>query len=62
MLKEKLKNNCALVLGGYINGYSIIKELHEEGIKDIALFDSGRSIAGFSNKIIYHSIIDQKSQ
>ena len=41
MLKEKLKNNCALVLGGYINGFSIIKELHEEGIKDIALFDSG---------------------
>lgn len=62
MLKEKLKNNCALVLGGYINGFSIIKELHEEGIKDIALFDSGRSIAGFSNKIIYHSIIDQKSE
>lgn len=49
----------ALVLGGYINGYSIIKELHEEGIENIALFHAGRSVAGFSNKINYLATIDQ---
>lgn len=50
---------AAVVLGGYVNGYSIIKELHEEGVENIALFHSGRSIAGFSNKVGHISIIDQ---
>lgn len=49
----------ALVLGGYINGYSIIKELYEEGVENIALFHTGRSVAGFSNKINYLAIIDK---
>jgi D-aspartate ligase len=49
----------ALVMGGYINGYSIVKELHEEGIENIALFHSGRSVAGFSNKINYLATIDK---
>ncbi|WP_404272631.1 hypothetical protein [Vibrio cholerae] len=49
----------ALVLGGYINGYSIIKELHEEGVENIALFHSGYSVAGFSNKINYKACIDK---
>ncbi|NNT94902.1 hypothetical protein [Stutzerimonas nitrititolerans] len=49
----------ALVLGGYINGYSIVKELHEEGVENIALFHSGRSLAGFSNKINYLAAIDK---
>lgn len=53
------KNNIALVLGGHINGYSIIKELSEQGINNIALFDPGKSIARFSNKIIYRSVIDK---
>ncbi|RUO19624.1 hypothetical protein CWE08_09330 [Aliidiomarina iranensis] len=49
----------ALVLGGYINGYSIVKELHEEGVDNIALFHAGRTIAGFSNKINYMATIDK---
>lgn len=49
----------ALVLGGYINGYSIVKELHEEGIENITLFHAGRSVAGFSNKVNYLAIIDK---
>jgi predicted ATP-grasp superfamily ATP-dependent carboligase len=49
----------ALVLGGYINGYSIVKELHEEGVENIALFHSGRSVAGFSNKINCSAKIDK---
>jgi len=49
----------ALVLGGYINGYSIIKELHEEGVENIALFHSGRSLAGYSNKKNYLATIDK---
>ncbi|UGV40616.1 hypothetical protein J7W08_11270 [Methanococcoides orientis] len=32
--EESLKiDNCALALGGYINGYSIIQELHGMGVK-----------------------------
>jgi len=49
----------ALVLGGYINGYSIVKELYEEGVENIALFHTGRSVAGFSNKIDYLGTIDK---
>ncbi|MCO5784805.1 hypothetical protein DHB74_00370 [Pseudomonas sp. G11-1] len=52
-------NNAALVLGGYVNGYSIVKELTEEGVSNIALFDYGRSVAGYSNKINYHARIDK---
>jgi len=45
------KDNCALVLGGYLNGYSIIRELHEKKVEDIILFDKVRSLASYSNKI-----------
>lgn len=47
-----------MVLGGHVNGYSIVKELYEQGIKDIAIFDYARSLARFSNKTVYHSQID----
>ncbi|BBM65856.1 hypothetical protein VA249_25020 [Vibrio alfacsensis] len=43
---------------GHVNGYSIIKELFEQGIEEIALFDSGRSLARYSNKIKYCAMID----
>lgn len=49
----------AVVLGGYINGYSIVKELYEEGVENIALLHAGRSVAGFSNKIDYLGTIDK---
>jgi predicted ATP-grasp superfamily ATP-dependent carboligase len=54
-------SNVALVLGGHINGYSIIRELKEEGISNIALFDTGKSIARYSNKVNYVSVINQDS-
>lgn len=49
----------ALVLGGHINGYSIVKELYEEGVSNIAVFHYGRSLAGFSNKVDYVGTIDK---
>lgn len=37
--------HAAVVLGGYVNGYSIIRELHSCGISDIWLLDNGRSLS-----------------
>lgn len=54
----KLKD-IALVLGGHVNGYSIVKELYEHGIENIALFDPGQSLARFSNKVKYRAVIDE---
>ncbi|MEP1151495.1 MAG: hypothetical protein JXR20_05600 [Balneola sp.] len=54
-------NNCALVLGGYINGLSIIRELHENNVKDIWVFDTIRSIGTRSNKINGYKIIEESS-
>lgn len=58
----KSKDVVALVLGGHVNGYSIIKELHASSINCIALFDSGRSLSRYSNKISYHAEIDSTSE
>ncbi len=52
------KNDCALVLGGYVNGYSIIKELHEKRIEEIILFGCSRELASYSNKIKKFVLID----
>jgi len=54
---------CALVLGGYVNGYSIIQELHECGVGDIVLFDYDKRLAAHSNKINSFHLIgkDEKS-
>jgi D-aspartate ligase len=43
--------NCALILGGHVNGYTIIRELSDESIHDIVVFDNKLSISRFSNKI-----------
>ncbi|MFM1651933.1 oligosaccharide flippase family protein [Brevibacillus sp. B_LB10_24] len=51
-MEKKMKNCCCLVLGGYINGYSIIRELYEKGIRDIVLFDTQKRLAAYSNKIV----------
>jgi predicted ATP-grasp superfamily ATP-dependent carboligase len=53
------KKIYSLVLGGYVNGYSIIKELSSKCLKDIALFSYGRSLASYSNKISYFKSIDK---
>ena len=55
------KKNYSLVLGGYVNGYSIIKELYEKDLQNIALFDYGKSLASKSNKINYYKSIDKTS-
>lgn len=54
--------SIALVLGGHVNGYSIIKELYQHDIKNIALFDLGKSLARYSNKVMYRARIDKTSQ
>ncbi|WP_319507167.1 hypothetical protein [uncultured Methanolobus sp.] len=52
-------NDCALVLGGYVNGYSIIQELHENGVKNIVLFDVNKKAGAYSNKIKKFILIDK---
>lgn len=47
-----------MILGGYVNGYSIIRELYQKGVKDIVLFDTTRSLASYSNKIRRFFLID----
>ncbi|WP_461533203.1 carboxylate--amine ligase [Sinomicrobium sp.] len=44
-------NICAVVLGGYVNGYSIIQELYQFKVKNIALLHYGGQIASYSNKL-----------
>lgn len=59
MKKQKI---YSLVLGGYINGYSIIKELYDKDLRNIALLSYGRSLASYSNKIIWFQSIAKTSQ
>jgi predicted ATP-grasp superfamily ATP-dependent carboligase len=46
-------NSLALVLGGYVNGYEIIRELQANGIKEIMLVDTSRSLASYSRYTKY---------
>ncbi|WP_321391939.1 hypothetical protein [uncultured Desulfuromusa sp.] len=62
MPREKFQNSVALVLGGHVNGYSIVKELYEQGIREIAVLDQGRSLARFSNKVVFRGKIDKTPQ
>lgn len=62
MVEKNIRNSCALVLGGHVNGYSIVKELYEQGVKEIALFDPGFSLARYSNKVIYRAVVDGKPE
>lgn len=45
------KPACAVVLGGYINGYSIVRELFEKRVEHIIVLDTTRGLATYSNKI-----------
>lgn len=47
----KDKDVYSLVLGGYVNGYNIIKELYSCGLRNIALLDYRKSMGAYSNKI-----------
>jgi D-aspartate ligase len=58
---DKIRN-CSLVLGGHINGYSIVRELSEEIDADIIVFDYGRSLARYSNKVKETHCIERNSQ
>lgn len=58
----KREKTVALILGGYVNGYSIIKELFECRVKYIWLFDYGRSLARKSNKITGFSTIEKNPE
>ena len=37
-----------MVLGAYLNGYSIVQELNRSGVEDIVVLQYGRDPAGFS--------------
>lgn len=56
------KKVYSLILGGYVNGYNIIRELHEKGLKNIALIDYGKSLASKSNKINFYQQMDKSSE
>lgn len=57
-----MKNTCALVLGGYVNGYSIVRELKDEGVDNIWLFDYGTSLTRRSNKILGVTAIEKTAE
>jgi len=46
-----------VILGGYVNGYSIIQELYENNISDIYVIDIKKDISFYSNKINNYFII-----
>ena len=46
------KSPCAVVLGSYVNGYNIVRELHEKGVRDIVLLDHVPGLGARSNKIV----------
>jgi len=43
--------NCAVVIGGYVNGYSIISELYNCKVSNIILLSSKGELSNFSNKL-----------
>ncbi len=53
------KDSCALILGGHVNGYSIIQELSEKKVNDIILFGYSRELAAYSNKIKKFVLIEK---
>lgn len=54
-----MKDFVAVVLGGFVNGYSIIQELYENDVSDIILLSYGRQPASFSRKIKRNIFIDR---
>lgn len=43
------KEPAAVILGGYVNGYGIIRELHDSAVRNIWLLDDKNSIGGYSS-------------
>lgn len=48
---DSKKSAAAVVLGGYVNGYSIIQELYTYGVQHIILLAYGKELASYSNKL-----------
>ncbi len=57
-----MNKNCAVILGGYVNGYSIIQELHEQGVEHIALLHYGNQVASYSKKLTLILKISKKKE
>ena len=50
--------SCALVLGGGLNGYSVIRELYDHGMTNIILFAEGvNESARHSNMILEFHLV-----
>jgi D-aspartate ligase len=58
-INNTIKPHCAVILGGYVNGYNIIRELHEKGVRDIVLLDHAKRLASRSNKISAFRLIEK---
>src|SRR5690606_6520113 len=54
-----MTSSVAVVLGGYVNGYSIVRELHSLKVPNIWLFDYGRSLTRFSRRLCGVSTINR---
>lgn len=52
----------AVVLGGHVNGFSIIRELHKEGVRSIWLMDARASLSSKSNRIIGSSLVEPNAR
>ena len=60
---ETGSQRAAVVIGGYVNAYSIVRELSDEGVSNIVLLNDHKwSIARWSNKISFYRQIDKSSE
>lgn len=57
-----MKKRCAVILGGYVNGYSIAQELKEKNVECIALLQYGKQLADYSNKFTLKLSVDKSSE
>ncbi|GFD96228.1 carboxylate--amine ligase [Alteromonas sp. KUL156] len=55
------KKTYNLILGGYVNGYSIVSELYEKKVENIALFSYSNSLATKSKKLECFKIISKEA-
>ena len=50
---------CAVVIGGWVAGYSIIAELHAEGVGPIILLDDVKKFGAYSNKLESFHLVER---
>lgn len=56
------RNNCALILGGGLNGYSTVRELHKNGVKNLIILNEEKNFAFHSNKLTATRIISPEKE